>query len=81
MVKAYTQKAMSLQANKVIELLEYIDIIQPIRNEATHGETTSILTCNMIRQKIIGIGENGILCELLKYKHEMQSLSSSEIKR
>jgi len=53
------------------QLLEYIDIIQPIRNEATHGETTSILTCNMIRQKIIGIGENGILCELLRYKSEV----------
>lgn len=42
--------------------------IQEIRNEATHGEKTAPQVCARYREKIIGIGSGGLLCDLVRYR-------------
>ena len=39
--------------------------VQSIRNESVHGEFATINQCITIRDSIIGIGSNGILCDLI----------------
>jgi len=48
-----------------------INTIQPVRNEAAHGETTPLSKCVTMRNRIIGIGEHGILCELVGLGREI----------
>jgi hypothetical protein len=43
--------------------------MQNIRNESVHGDTTSLSECETIRKEVIGIGQSGILNELLRYKN------------
>jgi len=53
---------------------EYINAIQGIRNESTHGEVTSLAGCNKVRDTIIEIGESGVLCELVRYKRGLSGV-------
>ena len=41
--------------------------LQDIRNEATHGEKTDKKICDRYRAKVVGIGENGVLSDLVRY--------------
>ena len=42
--------------------------IQEIRNEAAHGRNTGPEVCARYREKIVGIGSNGLLCDLVRHK-------------
>ena len=42
--------------------------IQEIRNEATHGEKTAKEVCESYRAKVVGIGESGMLTDLVRYR-------------
>ena len=42
--------------------------VQGIRNETVHGEAASFNECKQVRDKMIGIGESGILSEMIKHK-------------
>ena len=42
--------------------------IQEIRNEATHGEKTSKEVCENYRAKVVGVGESGLLADLVRYR-------------
>ncbi|WP_201352188.1 hypothetical protein [Hydrogenimonas urashimensis] len=48
--------------------------IQQIRNEAAHGESTSFGICRIYRNKIVGIGESGIVCDLVRYQRMIEQL-------
>jgi len=48
-----------------------INAIQPIRNEAAHGESASFQECARLRESIIGIGESGLLCELVRFGRDL----------
>jgi len=49
-----------------------VKFMQPIRNESVHGESASFNECISLRKKMIGIGENGVLCELILKKRELE---------
>jgi hypothetical protein len=49
-----------------------IKFMQPIRNETVHGESASLKECDDVRGMIVGIGQNGILCELVNKKIEVK---------
>jgi hypothetical protein len=42
--------------------------IPSVRNEAAHGERTSLETAAEYRSKVVGIGESGLLPDLVKYR-------------
>jgi hypothetical protein len=44
-----------------------IDTLQKLRNEAVHGEAANFEACTEFRSKVLGIGENGVICDLLGY--------------
>ena len=44
-----------------------ITTIQPVRNEAAHGESTSFHTCETLRNMVVGIGESGALCDFVRF--------------
>ena len=50
------------------DLKEAISKIQQIRNEAAHGSSTSKQDCEVVRNIILGIGENGIVGSILGAK-------------
>ena len=50
---------------------KFINTIQNIRNESVHGNTISLSECEHIRKEVVGIGQSGILNELLKYKKSL----------
>lgn len=43
------------------ELLDMIEVVQKIRNEAAHGKPTSLRECEIVRANVIGIAKNGLL--------------------
>jgi hypothetical protein len=45
-----------------------------IRNEAAHGEKTALATARELRAKVLGIGENGLLADLARYRREIGEL-------
>jgi hypothetical protein len=45
-----------------------ITAIQPVRNEAAHGESTSFHTCETLRNMVVGIGESGALCDFIRFR-------------
>ena len=44
-----------------------IKLIQPIRNEAAHGEKITLQECKEIRNELVGIGQSGVLCDFIQY--------------
>lgn len=54
------------------DLIYYINTMQEIRNESVHGGTTSLQDCNEIRKNVIGIGKISILCELDRFKKDIE---------
>jgi len=54
-----------------VTIPEIVGFLQPIRNESVHGESSSLAECMLLREKLIGIGENGVLCELILKKREL----------
>lgn len=48
--------------------------VQNIRNESAHGEATPLSECKKIRHSAVGIGENGILCDLITFTHKSSEL-------
>ena len=42
--------------------------IPAVRNEAAHGDRTSLETAGAYRAKVVGIGESGLLPDLVKYR-------------
>ncbi len=42
--------------------------VQPIRNESAHGESASLKDCVKLREQIVGIGQNGILSDLVLHR-------------
>jgi len=44
-----------------------ISVVQPVRNEAAHGESMGFDLCTHIRSQIVGIGESGVLCDLVGF--------------
>jgi hypothetical protein len=61
-------KDTSLIYFSTVSVPAYIKFLQPIRNESVHGEAASLADCIALRKKMVGIGENGILCELVLKK-------------
>ncbi|MGD9554489.1 MAG: HP0729 family protein [Arcobacteraceae bacterium] len=53
------------------KLINFISIMQEVRNESIHGSMTSFKDCNTIRETVIGIGINSILSEINQYKSEL----------
>ena len=65
-IKEYS-KDFLLQYFIFVTIPKILNTVQPLRNEAAHGEATSIKECVDLREKVIGIGESGILCELIGF--------------
>ena len=42
-----------------------IKLVQPVRNEAAHGERIVLEECKQLRDELIGIGRSGVLCGLV----------------
>ncbi len=42
-----------------------IKLVQPVRNEAAHGERIAFEECKQLRDELIGIGRSGVLCGLV----------------
>lgn len=42
-----------------------VSSIQPMRNETTHGDAATLQACEAFRKEMIGIGVNGVFCELI----------------
>jgi hypothetical protein len=66
-------KDTSLIYFSTVSVPAYIKFLQPIRNESVHGEAASLADCIALRKKMVGIGENGILCELVLRKKGLKS--------
>jgi hypothetical protein len=49
-----------------------IKFMQPIRNETVHGEGASLRECDDVRGMMVGIGQSGVLCELVNKQSEMR---------
>lgn len=47
------------------ELLDMVEVIQKIRNEAAHGKPTPLRECEIVRANVIGIAKNGLLGEVI----------------
>jgi hypothetical protein len=54
-----------------------INAIQDIRNEAAHGQSTTQVECQRVRNSVLGIGENGTLCDLLIHTKILSDLEKS----
>jgi hypothetical protein len=54
-----------------------INAIQEIRNEAAHGQSTAQKECQKVRNSVLGIGENGTLCDLLIHTKILSDLEKS----
>ncbi len=65
-IKEYS-KDFLLQYFIFVTIPKILNTVQPVRNEAAHGEATSIKECIEFRRKVIGIRESGILCELIGF--------------
>lgn len=50
------------------KLISYIYYIQEIRNETVHDKPAKLNDANSLRDKILGIAQDSILIELVKYK-------------
>ena len=50
-----------------VEIPSFIRTMQGVRNESVHGEATPYDKCVTIRNEVIGIGQSGILVELLRH--------------
>ena len=50
------------------KLVAYINFIQEIRNETVHGRPATLNEANSVRAKILGVAQESILIELVKYK-------------
>lgn len=50
-----------------VRLRHALEDVQKIRNQATHRQKTPLNVCRRYRKKMLGIGENGFLCDLVKY--------------
>ena len=49
----------------------YINFLQDIRNEVVHGSIASKDEANTLRNKILGIADDSILTDILKYKKKI----------
>ena len=49
----------------------YINFLQDIRNEVVHGSIASKDEANTLRNKILGVAEDSILTDILKYKKKI----------
>lgn len=45
----------------------FIRIMQNVRNESVHGDSTPMKDCEEIRKEVIGIGQSGIMVELNRH--------------
>jgi hypothetical protein len=50
-----------------VQIPLFIKLMQSVRNESIHGESTAFKECEKIRNQVVGIGQNSILSEL--YHH------------
>jgi KaiC/GvpD/RAD55 family RecA-like ATPase len=50
------------------KLVAYINFIQEIRNETVHGRPAILNEVNSVRAKILGVAQESVLIELVKYK-------------
>ena len=50
------------------KLVAYINFIQEIRNETVHGRPATLNEANSVRGKILGVAQESVLIELVKYK-------------
>ncbi|SFV75865.1 hypothetical protein MNB_SM-3-795 [hydrothermal vent metagenome] len=51
-----------------VEVPSFIQTMQSIQNESVHGHPTSLQECDTIRSEVIGIGQSGILVDLVRFK-------------
>ena len=49
----------------------YINFLQDIRNEVVHGSIASKDEANTLRNKILGVADDSILTDILKYKKKI----------
>ena len=49
-------------------LLDMVEVVQKIRNEAAHGKPTTLRECEVVRANVIGIAKNGLLVDVLVNK-------------
>lgn len=47
----------------IVSIPYYIKTMQDTRNESVHGNSTSLIACNEIREEVMGIGKSGMLTE------------------
>jgi len=48
-------------------ITQNITTIQPIRNEAAHGESTPYQICKNLRDMVVGIGQSGAICDFIRF--------------
>jgi len=51
-----------------VSIPSFIRIMQNVRNESVHGDSTAFKECNEIRAEVIGIGQSGMLSEFDRNK-------------
>jgi hypothetical protein len=56
-------------------LRQSIGELPSVRNEAAHGTKTSLEAARAFREKVVGIGESGLLADLAKYRREIGRLA------
>lgn len=58
------------------QIPSFIRVMQSVRNEAVHGNSTTFKECNRIRAEVVGIGQTGFLVEFhsnMKILRDMKS--------
>ncbi|WP_066163894.1 HP0729 family protein, partial [Aliarcobacter cryaerophilus] len=53
------------------KLTSYINFLQNIRNEVVHGDMATKDDANTLRNKILGVADDSILTDILKYKKKI----------
>ncbi len=51
-------------------------MIQAVRNESIHGDTTTKQECRTIRKSLLGIGRNGFFIELRNCQIELKRVKA-----
>ena len=51
--------------------VDFINFLQDIRNEVVHGSIASKDEANTLRNKILGVADDSILTDILKYKKKI----------
>lgn len=61
------------------KLISYIFYIQEVRNETVHDKPATLNDANSLREKILGIAQESIIIELVKYKRMIFEVQNNKV--